>query len=101
MKILYLTQILTPSFGGGELVFFNLAKGMLKLGHRVHIICHKKRRINHGDTKASDSSIEEIERIGAIIHYVKPEEKNDGKTISFDTVFGAFKFHMGYIINAL
>ena len=101
MKILYLTQILSPSIGGGELVFFNLAKGMLKLGHRVHIICHKKRRINSGDTEAPNSDIEEIERMGAIIHYVKPEEENDGKTSSSRSIFGAFKFHIGYTINAL
>ena len=100
MRILYLTQILSPSVGGGELVFFNLAKSMLKLGHRVHIICHKKRGINSGDTEGPNSDIEEIERMGAIIHYVKPEEENDGKTSSSRTIFGAFKFHMGYTINA-
>lgn len=100
MKILYLTQILSPSIGGGELVFFNLAKAMLKLGHRVHIICHKKRKFQNRDIKAPDSDLEEIARMGAIIHYVKPEEENDGKTTSSRTVFGAFKFHMGYIINA-
>jgi glycosyltransferase involved in cell wall biosynthesis len=101
MKILYLTQILSPSFGGGELVFFNLAKGMLKLGHRVHIICHKKRKVIGGDTEAPGSGLEEIEHMGAIIHYVKPEENNDGKTLSGGTFFSAFKIHMGYTINAL
>ncbi len=100
MKILYLTQILSPSIGGGELVFFNLAKSMLKLGHRVHVICHKKRGTNSGDTKAPNSDIEEIERMGAIIHYVKPEENNDGKTTSSRNIMGAFKFHMGYTINS-
>ncbi|HYG00753.1 MAG TPA: glycosyltransferase family 4 protein [Candidatus Saccharimonadales bacterium] len=101
MKILYLTQILSPSIGGGELVFFNLAKGMLKLGHRVHIICHKKRNINSNSIEAPNFGIQEIERMGGIIHYVKPEEKNDGKTSSSRTIFAAFNFHIGYIINAL
>jgi glycosyltransferase involved in cell wall biosynthesis len=101
MKILYLTQILSPSIGGGELVFFNLAKWMLKLGHRVHIICHKKKRINDGNIEDPSSGIEEIEKMGAIIHYVKPEEDNNGKTSSSRNIFGAFIFHMGYSINAL
>ncbi len=101
MKILYLTQSLSPSIGGGDLVFFNLAKSMLKLGHRVHIICHKKRIINSNDTKAPNAALEGIERMGAIIHYVKPEEENDGKTSSSRNIFGAFKFHIGYTINAL
>jgi glycosyltransferase involved in cell wall biosynthesis len=101
MKILYLTQILSPSIGGGELVFFNLAKSMLRLGHHVHIICHKKKRIVSSNTEAPNSDIQEIERMGAIIHYVEPEEENDGRTSSSRSVLDAFKFHMGYTINAL
>jgi glycosyltransferase involved in cell wall biosynthesis len=101
MKILYLTQILSPSVGGGELVFFSLAKRMLKLGHQVHIICHKKRLVNSGDIEAPNSRIEEIERMGAIIHYVKPEEENNGQTPFGRSIFSAFKIHIGYIINTL
>ncbi len=101
MKILYLTQILSPSIGGGELLFFSLAKGMLKLGHRVHIICHKKKRIVSGDIEAPNSGIDEIERMGAIIHYVKPEEDTNGTNTPGRNIFSAVKIHMGYTINAL
>src|SRR5687768_5558310 len=101
MKLLYLTQILSPSVGGGELLFFSLAKGMLKLGHRVHIICHKKKKTNSDDTEGPNSGIQEIERMGAIIHYVNPEEDNTGKTSSGRSIFGAINFHMQYIINAM
>ena len=74
---------------------------MLKLGHQVHIICHKKRRINTGETEAPNSDIEEIERMGAIIHYVEPEEENNGTTPFGRNIFSAFQVHMGYIINTL
>jgi glycosyltransferase involved in cell wall biosynthesis len=73
---------------------------MLRLGHRVHIICHKKKAIQNGHTDALHAGIEEIEQLGAIIHYVKPEEANDGKTSS-GSIFNAIKIHLGYIINTL
>jgi glycosyltransferase involved in cell wall biosynthesis len=98
---LYLTQILSPSIGGGELLFFSYAKGMLKLGHRVHIICHKKKQNTSADTEAPSSGIEEIERMGAIIHYIEPEEQNNGKTPYGTNIFSYFRCHVGYIINAL
>jgi glycosyltransferase involved in cell wall biosynthesis len=98
---LYLTQILSPSIGGGELLFFSYAKGMLKLGHRVHIICHKKKQNNSADTEDPSSGIEEIERMGARIHYIEPEEQNNGKTPYGTNIFSYFRCHVGYIINAL
>jgi glycosyltransferase involved in cell wall biosynthesis len=100
MKILYLTQILSPSIGGGELVFLNLSKGMLKLGHQVHIICHKKKKLNLSFTDDPHSGIEEIEHMGAIIHYVQPEEGNDGN-LSGSNIFTALKIHLGYAVNSL
>ncbi len=102
LKILYLTQILSPSVGGGELVFFNLAKQMSRLGHEVHIICHKKRKINgDAEIETPSSCIQELELMGIKIHYVGPEEENNGKTPFGTSKFGYIKMHMGFIINAL
>ncbi|MGI0043867.1 MAG: glycosyltransferase family 4 protein [Nitrososphaeraceae archaeon] len=95
MEILYLTQILSPSIGGGELVFFNLAKGMVKLGHKVHIICHKKRPININDISPPSLAINTLEDIGASIHNIEPELVDRGGILL------NYRHHIGYIINAL
>jgi glycosyltransferase involved in cell wall biosynthesis len=60
MKILYFTQFLSATGGGGEVVFCNLAKGMLRLGHEVHIICHQM-------TDPHSNSLD-----GANIYKIKP-----------------------------
>ena len=101
MKILYLTQILSPSVGGGELLFFNLAKGMLRLGHQVHVICHEKKEFQNVDTEAPNSRLKEIELMGGIIHYVKPAEENNGTTPFGRNIFSIIKTHLGYTINTL
>jgi glycosyltransferase involved in cell wall biosynthesis len=41
MKILYITQWLSPVGGGGEVVFRDIAYGMSQNGHSVHVLCHK------------------------------------------------------------
>jgi 1,4-alpha-glucan branching enzyme len=92
---------LTPSVGGGELLFYNLAKGMLRLGHQVHIICHKKKKILNDRPNLPFKELDEFERIGGTIHYVKPEEDTMGNSLSTKTIFGAMKIHIGYTINAL
>ena len=95
MRILYLTQILSPSIGGGELVFFNLAKGMLKLGHQVNIICHKKKQVSTNEAVLPSADVINLEEMGANIYYVKPElEDRGGILLSYGQ-------QIGYIINAL
>jgi glycosyltransferase involved in cell wall biosynthesis len=41
MNILYITQWFSSVGGGGEVVFCDLACGMSKKGHCVHVICHR------------------------------------------------------------
>lgn len=41
MNILYITQWFSSEGGGGEVVFINVAKGMVKSGHNVDVISHK------------------------------------------------------------
>ena len=101
MRILYLTQILSPSIGGGELLFFNFAKGMLKLGHQVHIICHKKKHMGNNDKFLPSSDIATLEQMGGNVHYVKPEQEDRGGISFSKTIFKAFKMHVGYTINAI
>jgi glycosyltransferase involved in cell wall biosynthesis len=95
MRILYLTQILSPSIGGGELVFFNLAKGMLKLGHQVNIICHKKKLVNTNEAVLPSADVIALEEMGASVHYVKPELEDRGGILL------TYNQQIGYIINAL
>lgn len=41
MRILYLTEYFSSGSGGGEIVFFNMARSMLERGHEVTVICKK------------------------------------------------------------
>jgi glycosyltransferase involved in cell wall biosynthesis len=95
LRILYLTQILSPSIGGGELVFFNLAKGMLKIGHQVSIICHKKKRVSTNEGVPPSADVAGLEEQGARIYYVKPELEDRGGILL------TYRQQFGYIINAL
>jgi glycosyltransferase involved in cell wall biosynthesis len=83
MKILYLTQVLSAIGGGGEVLFSDFAKGMVKQGHEVHIICHMMK----------NSYAAKIP--GAKIHTVRPAlEYKPGKFLSMT-------HHMMYVVNAL
>jgi glycosyltransferase involved in cell wall biosynthesis len=101
MKILYLTQILSPSIGGGELLFFNLAKSMLKLGHEVHIICHRKKQVGNNEKPPPSSDIVTLVEMGATVHYVRPEQLDIAGVSSSGNLYNAFRMQVGYIINAL
>lgn len=41
MKVLFLTQIFDPTRGGGEVLFYLIAKELVKRGHNIYVICHK------------------------------------------------------------
>ena len=83
MKILYFTQFLSATGGGGEVVFRDLAKGMLKLGHEVHIVCHQM-------TKPDANNL-----AGAYIYKIKPViGHNAGYLLSISQ-------HVKYVINAI
>jgi glycosyltransferase involved in cell wall biosynthesis len=83
MRILYLTQFLSATGGGGDVVFCDLAKGMLELGHEVHIICHQM-------TNPEANNLQ-----GANMHKIKPViEDRAGYFLSISE-------HIKYVINAL
>ena len=83
MKILYLTQVLSAIGGGGEVVFSDFAKGMVRLGHEVHIICHLMKNAQTNEIA------------GANIHTVKPViEYKAGHFLSMS-------HHMMFAVNAL
>ena len=101
MRILYLTQFLSPSIGGGELVFFNLAKGMLKLGHQVNIICHKKKQVITNEAVLPSADVINLEAMGANVYYVKPELEDRGGISTSGNIARSLSMQTGYIINAL
>ncbi len=61
MNILYLTQWFSSIGGGGEVVFVNLAIGMAKRGHIIHVIC------------ADTADVHRNKQGNLLIHRVKPE----------------------------
>lgn len=63
LKILYLTEFLSATGGGGEVVFCDLASEMARKGHTVHIICHQ----SQDDTWRISDSIRT-----PVVHRIKP-----------------------------
>lgn len=83
MKILYLTQIFSPTMGGGEVVFYNLAKKMSLRGHEVHVICHRL------------SNTKELNVGNVHIHRIRP-------TIAYSNALPVSMFqNLGYIVSAI
>jgi glycosyltransferase involved in cell wall biosynthesis len=83
MNILYFTQYLSAIGGGGEVVFRDLAKGMIRLGHEVHIICHQM----------TDPDANNLD--GARVHKINPViDHNAGYMLSISQ-------HVKYALNAL
>jgi glycosyltransferase involved in cell wall biosynthesis len=46
MKVLLLTQFFSPTRGGGEVVFYQLAEQLAKRGHKIFVIKHKMLSLN-------------------------------------------------------
>src|SRR5215212_8153581 len=67
MNILYITQFFSATTGGGELIFYDLAKDMVRRGHHIDIICHEL--VN---TK------EEDQLAGVIVNRIKPVVEHKG-----------------------
>jgi glycosyltransferase involved in cell wall biosynthesis len=61
LNILYITQWYSSAGGGGEVVFYNLANGMVKRGHSVDVICAKT--INLGEHRDKLIAIHEIDPV--------------------------------------
>lgn len=51
MKILMLVQFYSSTRGGGEVMFYQLASGLVSKGHEVHVIKHKMLNNGEGDIK--------------------------------------------------
>jgi glycosyltransferase involved in cell wall biosynthesis len=61
LNILYITQWYGSAGGGGEVIFYNLANGMVKRGHRVDVICAKT--INLGEYRNESITTHTIEPV--------------------------------------
>jgi glycosyltransferase involved in cell wall biosynthesis len=60
MRILYVSQWLSEIGGGGEIVFRDLAYGMIRYGHEIHVISQHHNAIQ--DTESTDNP--SIHRVG-------------------------------------
>lgn len=67
MRILYLTEFLSPIGGGGEVMFYDMACEMAKRGHLVHVLCHQ--------TGLGDDPINTMHPSNMQIHQIKPTIK--------------------------
>ena len=72
MNILYVTQWFSSEGGGGEVVFYNLAKGMANRGHNVHIVCAQ---IDNIAENRSDNL--NVYRIKPVLHLPPPSLKQN------------------------
>jgi glycosyltransferase involved in cell wall biosynthesis len=83
MKILYLSQFLATTGGGGDVVFSDLAKSMINRGHEVHIICHRMNNPGANDIP------------GAKVHKINPMINDKAG------YFLSMSEHAMYVANAL
>jgi glycosyltransferase involved in cell wall biosynthesis len=87
MRILYCLQALSPLSGGGESLFYNLAKKMKKRRHDISIICYA--------SKNPEMEVQELKSLGVNIYTVKPEIGGSGPSLF------TYKQHLGYMMNAM
>jgi glycosyltransferase involved in cell wall biosynthesis len=83
MNILYITHFFLTR-GGGEVVFCNLAEGMLKRGHNVDVVCQQITNI-----------AENSELAGITVHRNKPMVEYKGELPT------SMRQNMSFIINAV
>lgn len=86
MRILYITQWFSAVGGGGEVLFFELANGLARRGHVVHVISHQL-----ADSK--DNNLHNIE-----IHRIKPLLNNFPPSMSQNIMFIINAIWMGWKI---
>src|SRR5919197_1864820 len=70
MNILYVSQWFSPAGGGGEVVFYNLANGMARRGHKVEVICAQIAN-NNNNTENQLYNVT-IYRVKPILHLPPP-----------------------------
>ncbi len=83
MNILYLTQFFSPTMGGGEVIFYNMAKRMARIGHHADIVCHLL-------TNAEENNLDNI-----VVHRINPIIEHKGGLPS------SIRENLIYIINAI
>jgi len=67
VKILYLSQWFSASGGGGEVLFMELASGMSKRGHIIHVLSHA---LENYQDRGIDNI--QINRIKPVLHSFPP-----------------------------
>jgi glycosyltransferase involved in cell wall biosynthesis len=77
LKILYITQWLSSVGGGGEVVFHDIAHGMSRNGHRVHVLCHRLSESTENDTLSFDNTNLHINRISPTVKGFPPSIKQN------------------------
>jgi glycosyltransferase involved in cell wall biosynthesis len=77
LKILYITQWLSSVGGGGEVVFHDIAHGMSRNGHRVHVLCHRLSELTENDTISFDNTNLHINRISPTVKGFPPSIKQN------------------------
>jgi glycosyltransferase involved in cell wall biosynthesis len=87
MRILYFLQVIAPSAGGGEALFYSFIKNLSRKGHEVHVICNV--------TKNLRNDVQSLLELGVKFHTIKPEIGTMG------TVVLTYRQHISYIINAI
>jgi glycosyltransferase involved in cell wall biosynthesis len=72
VNILYITQWLSSVGGGGEVVFYDLAKGISDNGHSVYVICHQLSQSENRNQASDDSNNLQVRRIRPVVHGFPP-----------------------------
>jgi glycosyltransferase involved in cell wall biosynthesis len=77
MRILYITQWLSPVGGGGEVVFQDIAYGMSQNGHSVHVLCHRLSDFEDSDNVVMENDNLHVNRINPIVRGFPPSMKQN------------------------
>jgi glycosyltransferase involved in cell wall biosynthesis len=72
MNILYISQWLSSAGGGGEVVFRDIAQGISKNGHQVHVIRHRLAGSKENNESGSDNNSVDNDAAGLHIHKIRP-----------------------------
>jgi glycosyltransferase involved in cell wall biosynthesis len=77
MRILYITQWLSPLGGGGEVVFQDIAYGMSQNGHSVNVLCHRLSDFEDGDNVVLQNGNLHVTRINPVVKGFPPSMKQN------------------------
>ncbi len=63
MRVLFVTQLFDPTHGGGETIFYLVAKEFAKRGHGVHVLCQRVKGCNFSINPLSNLKIHNVHPI--------------------------------------